>query len=88
MDMSIAIPSLGCFSTLDTASDRSGFAGLVPKQINRMASMVPEQMIGPIARQTERIRVGTAKKVCLDIHLLDSQLGPLLPCYGSIDGTD
>ena len=51
-----------------------GAAGLVGKQINRVRSMVPQQVIGPTAGLTECVHVGSAEEVSLHIHLLNVEL--------------
>jgi len=40
-------------------------------------SVVPEQMVGPIARLAQCIHVGAPEEIRLHIHLLDIELAPL-----------
>ena len=49
-------------------------AGLVLKQVDGVAGVVPQQVIRPASRLAERVRVRAAEKVRLHVHLLDRQL--------------
>jgi len=50
----------------------AGFlSGLVLKKINRMAGMMPEQVVCPAARLAKCVHIGTVEKIGLHIHLLD-----------------
>ena len=54
-------------------------ACLVLEQVNRVACVVPEQVIGPAARLALGVHVGAAKKICLHVHLLDLQFARVDP---------
>ena len=49
-------------------------ASLVNEQINRVAGMVPEQMIGPAARAAIGTDILPAEKIGLHVKLLDGYL--------------
>ena len=42
---------------------------MVGEQIHCVCGMVPQQMIGPTARLTQGVHIGTAKKIGLHVHL-------------------
>ena len=44
-------------------------ACLVGEQIHCVCGMVPQQMIGPTARLTQGVHIGTAEKIGLHVHL-------------------
>ena len=46
-------------------------AGLILKQIDRVAGMVPQQMIRPAARIARSVDVFAAEEISLHVHLLD-----------------
>src|SRR5690606_19516505 len=54
-------------------------ARLILEQINRMAGVMPQQMIGPAPRFAERIGIGATEKIRLYIELLKCQLPGLDP---------
>src|SRR5690242_8693094 len=50
------------------------FAGLVLKQIDGVAGVMPEQMVGPTAWLAGRVRVRAPEEIGLHVHLLNLQL--------------
>ena len=46
------------------------FAGLIRKQIHRVAGVMPQQMIGPTARLAGRVHVRAPEEIGLHVHLL------------------
>ena len=50
---------------------------LVGEQVHRMGGMVPQQVVGPTARLTQRVHVGAAEKIGLYVHLLDVEIASL-----------
>ena len=62
------------------AEDLTGdLAGLIHEQVDGVAGVVPEQMIGPRARLALGVQVGTAEKVGLRVHLLDIEFARIDP---------
>ena len=62
---------------LHAASNAGRLARLVREQVDRVAGMVPEQVIGPAARLAERIHVGAAEEIGLHVHLQHLELAGL-----------
>ena len=56
---------------------RRHLAGLILKQVDRVAGVVPQQMVRPAPRLAERVHVGAAEEVRLHVHLLHLQLARL-----------
>ena len=50
---------------------------MVGEQIHCVCGMVPQQMIGPTARLTQGVHIGTAEKIGLHIHLKHIELARL-----------
>jgi hypothetical protein len=48
-----------------------GATALIRKQINRVRSMVPQQVVRPTPGLAQSIHVGSSEKIRLNIHLLD-----------------
>ena len=51
--------------------------GLVSKQIDRVCSVVPQQVIGPAAGLTQSVHVGATEEIGLHIHLLNVEFAGL-----------
>ena len=51
--------------------------GLILEEIDRVAGVVPQEMVGPAARLARRVHVGAAEEIGLDIHLLNLDLAGL-----------
>ena len=51
----------------------NGFATLVGEEVNRMGSVVPQQVIGPAAGLSLGIDILATEEIGLHIHLLDIQ---------------
>ena len=60
--------------TLDAVNLRDHFAGLVHEQVDGMAGMVPQEMIGPASWAAVRADVLAAEEIGLNVHLLDRKL--------------
>ena len=73
----MAIFELGMHRPLDRVRKRRQLAGLVLEQIDGVAGVVPQQMIGPAARLAGRVHVGAAEEIGLHVHLLDFELAGL-----------
>jgi hypothetical protein len=65
---------LGVRWPLDRIGDCHLLAGLILEQIDRVRCVVPQQVIGPGSRLTQRVHVGTTKKVGLHIQLQQPDL--------------
>ncbi len=68
------MPSSGWIGPCTARRDRDLLAGLVLEQIDGVAGMVPQQMVGPAARLAQRIHVLAAEEIGLHVHLLDVEL--------------
>jgi len=71
--MSIAMPSVGCLGPCRPNASEANFAGLILEEIDGVAGVMPQQVIGPTARLAERVEVGAAEEIGLHVHLLDLQ---------------
>src|SRR6185437_16319069 len=60
--------------SLNSTGLRGGLPRLIGEQVDCVAGMVPQQMIGPAARFAERVHVGPAEEVGLHVHLQTLQL--------------
>ena len=73
-DMSMAMPSSGCVGPCIAWTCDAVSAGLVLEQVDGVAGVVPEQVVGPAPRLAEGIHVGPAEEVGLHVHLQHPQL--------------
>ena len=60
--------------TLHAAGNRGHLSGLVVEQIDRVAGVMPQQVVGPATRLTQRVHVAATEEVGLHIELLQLQL--------------
>ena len=77
MLMSMAMPSVGCIGPCSAWQRETVCAGLVLEQIDGVAGVVPQQVVGPAARLAQRVHVGAAEEVRLHVHLLHLQFAGL-----------
>ena len=56
-----------------------GFAGLILKQVYRMAGVVPQQMVGPTARLAQGIHICPSKEVRFHDQMLNREFTGLYP---------
>src|ERR1700737_1764127 len=60
--------------TLNRVGNNGLFTRLMLKEIDRVTSVVPQQMVSPRSRLTCRVHVAATEEVRLHVHLLDGQL--------------
>ena len=70
--MSIAMPSAGCLGPCRPNASAVDLARLIREEIDGVAGVVPQQMIGPAAGLALRIHIVAAEEIGLHVHLLDS----------------
>src|ERR1700683_1817377 len=62
---------------MDRAMRRIGFedwrAALISEKIDRVRGVMPQQMIGPGARLSQRVHIGAAEEKGLHVHLLNME---------------
>ncbi len=62
-------------------------ARLIGEQIDGVRGVMPQQMVGPGARLSQRVHVGAAEEIGLHVHLLDVELAGDDALAHDIDGS-
>ena len=78
MLISIAMPSSGWIGPWNAWTSDCRLAGLILELIDRMAGMMPEQMIRPASRFAFGVHVRSPEEKCLDDKMLQLEFALLI----------